>query len=279
MPLPSNPDRDSIYGELAASTYRNGGTDTNGLKEMWAYVFGAGTYDRDSFGGYGKPVIASSITATGKDSSIDLTFTINNGGGHQMTFVAQYWEETVDASPSPYFEQEIGTGTGSGQYTETLTGLTNGTSYEVRVTAYNLWNNAGLYPAPRGTDPNYGWTSTATATPELPPLSQPSINVPASSRPNQNSVQRIYLDIQASGNQDDFTVELRINSSAETHSRSCSADLTTTTPEIIISSDLFFDTSDTVEVRLKATGAGFSDSSFSAWTTIPTDINTPSCPL
>ena len=177
MALPSNPGRDEIWMELEESTYRNGGVNTNGLNAMHDYVFGAGSYTRDGFGGYGIPELASSLSATAGDGELDLIFTVNTDGGSQMTFVAEYWPTTTDPELMGGNWQTIGTGNGSGQFTKTLTGLTNGQSYDVRVTAYNKFNNSGNYvnySAP-ASPLRWDYTNIVTAVPEQPQFNTPSI--------------------------------------------------------------------------------------------------------
>lgn len=281
MALGSNPDRSHIFGELEESTYRNGGVGNDSLKDMWNYVYGSGSYSRDAFGGDGVPVVDSTLTVDNGNSSgeLDLTFNISNDGGFSMTFVAEYWEQTNDASQMGGNYQEIGIGTGTGQFTRTLTGLTDGVTYDVRVTAYNKFNNSGNYPTAPDTNSAWDWTNTSSGTALPSKLATPILNTTE----YQEFEAGVYITFDYFDPEDGFDVGIRINGQASTSPelRQCDKNVGTNNSaiEILHDAEQFLSSSDTVEVRVRATSAETTDSDWTAWTTVSLVTSIPSCPL
>jgi len=104
----------------------------------------------------------TSLTATGGNAQISLTWTAPSyNGGSAITGYS------VEYTPSGASPQTVSTGSTSTSYT--LTGLTNGTAYTVRVAGINA-NGTGTYTAASssvtpavGTPPNAPTSLTATA--------------------------------------------------------------------------------------------------------------------
>jgi hypothetical protein len=288
MALGSNPDRESIWTELFPSNFRNGGTDTNALKQMDSYVFGGdgSGYTRDGFGGTGKPE-CSSLTATGGNSEIDVTFTVDHVGGlGSCTIVAQYWDSQDETLPIEDDFQNLGTVSSTGQYTRTITNnVSNGVIYDVRVTVFNLYNNAPdsgnlTYPEPNDTAPEnwFDWTNIDQAETQVPTLSQASLV----GETVEYSGQDAYLNFNYSDAEDSFIVEFRFDggTTQTVNNIECDSNVGTSSnpKEIKVNMGTFPQPGDTVELRITATASGYNNSQPSAWETA-TLTSLPSCPL
>ena len=281
MALGNAPSRDDIWNELQESTYRNGGTNLNHLKDMDAYVFGGdgSGYSRDGFGGYGVPRV-SNLSASDAENAIQVTFDLDDDGGLGCTIIAQYWEATGDTSPSPYYEEGVGTVSGTGTKTMSFTPISNEVLYEIRIVAYNLFNNVQNFPAPRVENYYYDFTNTAQATSQNPQHEVPTI-LGDTAVMDFNNV--CYVDLSAGGEQSNIVVQFEVtganNNTGQNATHDCTSGIATTTPELITDLGVVsLDASqDTVQIRAKATGSK-EDSDWTAWYTVTWQSH-PSCPL
>lgn len=290
MALGSNPSRNQIYLELTASEYRNSGADNNHLQDMYEYVFkdSSGNYSRNAFGGYGIPDISSSLTVTNEgNEQLTVQFSItdwNTPTGSSLEAWAQYYDESLGGFPSAsdVFTQSIATysSTGStGTQNGTITGLTNGTTYNIRVTLTNGFNNyTPLIPNYPTVNSEYNWTNDVTGTPQPPQLITPTIS---GGTLEYNGVDG-YISFNYSGNEDDFDVEVRIDgSTTETATVDCDKNVgSSTNPVEIRFSYTTFPTTG-VEFRVRATSTTLTDSNWSSWVSA-TEVGLfalPTCPL
>lgn len=283
MPLPTGPSRDAIWAALADSNYRNGGVNTNALKEMYAYIFGSGTgYSRDAFGGLGTPTVSGLSASDGNTSggSIDVSFTLDNNGGDTCTFVAQYWVSTGDVTPSPYYQVTLGSSSTEGSHSYSISSnVTNGTQYEVRVTAYNDWNNdTSNIPAPRSTVGSYDWTNTNSATPTAPKLTTPTL----SGETVQYNAADGYVSFSYPENEDSFDVRVKVDGTIQSATVDCfNANVGTSSNPKEIRFSFSSIPNSSLEVSVRATASGQTDSNWSNWETATAvnPINLPTCPL
>lgn len=158
MPLPTGPGRDQIKSELVNSQYAG----ANSLNEMSDYIFGAGSYSRDAFGGYGNPNIASFTVDATYANSIDVTVTMNDYGN----LTCWFWVRYRKTGTTTWNYNELGSAS-SGSPSFNISGLESSTEYDIGIGVYNKFNNQDV--------PSYlDWTNTGTATTEASSWSQNS---------------------------------------------------------------------------------------------------------
>lgn len=151
MAMGSAPSRDDIYNELSGSSYSGG----NSLKDMYDYIFGNTNYSRDDFGGYGNPEVGNLTEDSTGENSVTATVSMNNYGNLSCNFVARY---RVDGNSSWNYDFNLGSAS-SGDQQFTLSGLDDGTTYEIEYGAYNDFNDADI-------PQNVVWSSMIHATTE-----------------------------------------------------------------------------------------------------------------
>lgn len=283
MALGNHPSRNAIYGELAESTYRNGGTNANAMKAMNNYVFGDNNYSREAFAGLGIPIV-SGLSLSAKDQALECNFDLDTKGipsGNSVTFVAQYWESTggnIPSDPCTISDSwtQIGTSSSEGSQSHDLTGLDNSKTYEVRVLAYNLWNNSGNHTSicPFEFDSSYNFTGIAEKSPTSGSTSQLAIKT-SSARPSGTStLADVFVDVQADGSQTGVDYEVRVNGNTGGGSVSCETDSGGTNPQALVTPPESYSDGDTVEARAKES----SSSTWTPWQSVSVG-STPNCPL
>lgn len=126
----------------------------------WADVAGASSYSlqyravgSSAWVTTGQPAAPTSLAATAGDGQLELSWTAPSDPG--TSAITGY---VVEYTPSGGAAQTVNTGSTSASYT--LTGLTNGTSYSVRVAAVNAAGTGAYSQAATGTPASGGISIT-----------------------------------------------------------------------------------------------------------------------